>query len=69
MIWLYLFSGSLALYTVETADANQPFHITAVIAIALCLIPSTLEAFVVSGKAEYISHRILQKRATAKSED
>ena len=38
--WLYLLSGGLALYSVETAAKEQAVYITAMIAILLCLIPS-----------------------------
>ena len=45
MNWLYLLSGGMALYSVESADINQPFHITAMVALAVCLLPVTLDTY------------------------
>lgn len=68
MIWLYLLSGSFALYSVETADINQPFHITAIVAILLCLIPTTLEAFLHSENAHGLV-KIIRKNQISKTDD
>jgi len=50
MNWLYLLSGGFAFYSVETADANQPIHITAIIALILVSIPTTIDAVLSSAK-------------------
>ena len=51
MIWLYFLSGALALYSVETAEFGQAWHITAGVAFLLCLVPAALDAMLASGKA------------------
>ncbi|QWF71976.1 hypothetical protein KEF85_05845 [Methylomonas paludis] len=43
MIWLYLFSGGMALYMVETADVTQPWHVTALISLLLCALPASID--------------------------
>lgn len=47
---LYLLSGGLAIYSVEMADSNQPWHITGLIAILLVLIPTVFDAIFISGE-------------------
>lgn len=42
MNWLYLLSGGLALYTVETADKAQPLYITITVAFLLCVFPASI---------------------------
>ena len=64
MNWLYLLSGGIALYSVETADVNQPLHITALTALCLCLIPTTLAALRTTAKTSDLS-RFLRKTAKA----
>lgn len=46
VLWLYLLSGGLALYSIVTADTGQPLYLTAMIAILLCLIPTFIESLV-----------------------
>lgn len=41
--WLYLLSGGLAVYTVETANHAQPFQNTLLLVVLLCLIPITID--------------------------
>jgi hypothetical protein len=48
--WLYLFSGGLAIYTVETANHAQPFQNTLLIVLVLCLIPITIDGIVSANK-------------------
>lgn len=68
MNWLYLLSGGIALYSVETADVNQPLHITALTALCLCLIPTTLDALRATAKSADLT-RLLRKTANAKAHD
>lgn len=44
VIWLYLLGGGLALYSVESADIDQPIHLTALAALLLCLIPTIIDS-------------------------
>lgn len=44
LILLYLLSGSLALYSVETAETDQPVHLTIFIALLVCLIPTMVDS-------------------------
>ena len=50
LVWLYLLSGGLALYSVETADAGQPLHLTALIALLLCLSPTMVDGLLALNK-------------------
>jgi hypothetical protein len=43
VIWLYLLGGGLALYSVESANIDQPIHLTALVALVLCLIPTIID--------------------------
>jgi len=51
--WLYLFSGGLALYLVETANHDQPFQNTMLLVVGLCLIPITIDGLVSSSSNGY----------------
>lgn len=42
MTTLYLLCGGLALYSVETAERNFPLHLTALVALLLCLVPTII---------------------------
>ena len=44
MTWLYLLSGGLSLYSIESADINQPICLTALLALLLCLIPTIIDS-------------------------
>ena len=68
MSWLYLLCGGIALYTVETAEAEEPIHITAMVALLLCLIPTSLDALMSSARNTDLS-RIMRKGQIAKSDD
>jgi len=46
--WLYLLSGSLALYFVETATHDQPFQNIMLLVVVLCLIPITIDGLLSS---------------------
>ena len=64
---LYLLSGGLALYSVEMADADQPFHITALVALLLCLIPTTIDSLLSSDSTMGVG-RIMRKNAVVNHE-
>ena len=68
VIWLYLLSGGLALYSVETADAGQPLHITTLTALLLCLVPAMIDGLSQMMKAVNTS-RILRKHMPAVPKD
>jgi hypothetical protein len=60
MAWFYLISGGLALYSVETAAADQPLYITAMQALLLCVIPSTLDGL--AAQRIPVMQRILRRK-------
>jgi hypothetical protein len=49
--WLYLFSGGLALYCVETATHEQPYQNTLLMVVVLYLIPITIDGIMSSNQA------------------
>ena len=53
--WLYLLGGSLALYSVESADIDQPIHLTALVALLLCLIPTIIDSLLSLKRKNFIS--------------
>ena len=69
MNWLYLLSGGFAFYCVENADANQPIHITAIIALMLLSIPTTLDALLSSDKTSGMARTLWKTTSTVKSEE
>jgi hypothetical protein len=50
-VWLNLFSGGLAIYSIEIAVADQPIYLTALLALLLCLIPAMIEGLMQLNKA------------------
>lgn len=48
--WLYLLSGGLSLYFIETTTHEQPFQNTLLIVIVLCLIPITIDGMFIDHK-------------------
>ena len=69
MNWLYLLSGGFAFYSVEIADANQPIHITAIIALMLLSIPTTLDALLSSDKTSELVRTAWKTSSAVKSEE
>jgi biotin transporter BioY len=45
VIWLYFLAGGLAVYSVETADIDQPLNLTAIKALLICLVPTLIDSF------------------------
>jgi high-affinity K+ transport system ATPase subunit B len=69
MNWLYILSGGFAFYSVETADASQPIHITAIIALMLLSIPTTIDALLSSDKTSGIVRTMWKTSSAAKLEE
>jgi uncharacterized membrane protein YqgA involved in biofilm formation len=43
--WLYLFSGGVALYLIETTTHQERFQNTLLAVVGLCLVTITIDAF------------------------
>ena len=54
--WLYLFSGGLALYFVETATHEKPFQNTLLLVVVLYLIPVIVDGLLSAGKSIDVDH-------------
>lgn len=48
--WIYLFSGGLSLYLIETTTHEQSFQNTLLMVVALYLIPMTIDGFISNHK-------------------
>ncbi|MGD0958845.1 MAG: hypothetical protein ABSB19_03470 [Methylomonas sp.] len=47
---LYILSGSIALYCLETADRSNPIYMTLLLVVLLCLTPMLVDGLLITAK-------------------